>query len=285
MNQVFKIVTDRILDSLRKGVVPWKRSWDSVPKNFVTKNNYQGVNSLLLLQGALEWGSPYFLTENQGKLLGWTLKAGQKPYVVVFYTTWIPKDSDPLGEPEERWVLRYYGVFNVLQFEGSEDTVVPDEFSDQEPSNSRVTYENYISREKINTKVGNSSYSPRTDTISLPLPTLFKNPDDYYVEAFHEAVHSTGIERRLNRFKTDKRQLGVETYSREELVAEIGANFLCNLTGAKGFNQDNSDSYIKGWLKFLADHPKEIVFAASQGQKAAEFIMGREWNSQVRATS
>ncbi len=118
-------------------------------------------------------------------------------------------------------------------------------------------------------------YSPLTDSVHLPMQTKFESAEGYYGTLFHELVHSTGHAKRLARKGVvDITGFGTESYSQEELVAEIGAAFLCGTTGVDTGTVENSASYIAGWLKSLKDDKKLVVVAAAQAQRAVDYITG-----------
>jgi antirestriction protein ArdC len=120
-----------------------------------------------------------------------------------------------------------------------------------------------------------ASYRPATDTVSMPAKTAFSNPEDYYSTLFHELIHSTGHQSRVGRDGIQRvESFGSESYSREELVAELGAALLCGVTGIIPATLTNSASYLKSWIEVLKGDSKLIVSAASQAQKGADFIQG-----------
>ena len=91
---------------------------------------------------------------------------------------------------------------------------------------------------------------------------------------FHELTHATGHVSRLNRKEvTDPSQYGSNLYSREELVAEMGAAFLCGHSGIENTTLDQSASYIQNWLERLKEDRKLVVHAAAKAQKACDFIL------------
>ena len=118
-------------------------------------------------------------------------------------------------------------------------------------------------------------FRPWTDTVHMPKRNTFTSSESFYSVLFHELSHSTGHEDRLNRKTlTDGTPFGSPTYSREELVAEMGAAFLCAMAGIEDPTIQNSASYIHNWLRFLKSDPKALVVAGAQAQKAADFILG-----------
>jgi antirestriction protein ArdC len=134
----------------------------------------------------------------------------------------------------------------------------------------------YLNRENITVQRINHHatpyYSPKKDLISIPDRPLYKNNDEFYMTLFHEVIHSTGHPRRLNRFEVGGGVFGSQDYSLEELVAEIGANYLSAETS---INPDfmNSVGYIKGWVSKLKEHPRWIVSAAARAEKAVGFVL------------
>ncbi|MFH1743448.1 MAG: zincin-like metallopeptidase domain-containing protein, partial [bacterium] len=123
-------------------------------------------------------------------------------------------------------------------------------------------------------------YRPRTDTVSLPGIQAFDSPQEYYSTLFHELTHSTGHESRLNRHKQEgyaSHRFGSSDYSREELVAEMGAAFMCGHCNTENRTIDNSAAYIDGWRSRLGSDPRLVVTAAAQAQRAADFIFGRDY--------
>lgn len=273
MNQVFKIVTDRILEDLKNNLVPWQKKWKSAPSNWSTKKAYQGINVLLLMRGVEDHGNSWFMTKNQGNAKGYQLKKNQKPYLVTYYKPYEVKVKTDHGEKiETRMILRYYLVFNVSQFEN-----FPVESTVQDSVKFPFeVFQSYLKRENIPLKSGSPSYSPVEDSLYMPTVSSFDSQNDYLQVAFHEAVHSTGLDSRLGRFGKDSSpKFGSDSYSKEELIAEIGSNFLCNLHGVE-FDTQNSSSYISSWLKVLTNNPSIIVSAASKAQKAVDFISKEE---------
>jgi len=117
-------------------------------------------------------------------------------------------------------------------------------------------------------------YSPGDDQVVVPKPELFESQTAFYQTTFHEFVHSTGHPKRLNRFDVQSRPSN-EEYSKEELVAELGAAFLCNEAGIEP-RVDQSAAYCKSWLAKLTADPKILVAAASLAAKAADHFLGRD---------
>ena len=278
---VYSIVTDRILDQLRQGVVPWHKPWTAgLPKNLTSGKAYRGVNTLIL--GTAPYASPFWLTYRQAQTRGGNVRRGEKSWPVVFWK-WIdgkPGDSDSQavdGESKSRKfpILRYYRVFNVEQCEGIEAPKVETRTHNPiETAEAIVHSFSNCPRIQHNDK-SRAFYSPSLDYLNIPVPELFDSGEAYYSVLFHELTHSTGHPNRLNRKgNADLQGFGSHEYSKEELVAELGAAMLCGVSGIENHTINNSAAYIQSWLRALEDDHKLVVLAAAQAQKAADHIQG-----------
>ena len=183
-------------------------------------------------------------------------------------------------------MLRYYQVFHIDDVEGVEplkakdfDKVRPQGFDDVEDAESVMN--DYLTREQIPlTYSGNRAfYRPLTDEIYLPEKYKFgKNGAEFYSTAFHEMVHSTGAEKRLNR---EFGSFGSGIYSKEELVAEIGASSILYVLGMETENTfNNSAAYIQSWLNVLKNDAKMIVSAAARADKAVKLILNHQYEEE-----
>jgi antirestriction protein ArdC len=118
-------------------------------------------------------------------------------------------------------------------------------------------------------------YTPVQDTVNMPACRLFPKVEHYYSVLFHELTHSTGHWQRLHRQTlTDLCPFGSTNYSKEELVAEMGAAFLCGVAGIANETVDTSVAYIQSWLTKLQNDTRLVILAAAQAQKAADYILG-----------
>jgi antirestriction protein ArdC len=272
MNNVYKIVTDRIIDELEKGVIPWKKPWKgSWPKNLISKKEYQGINCLLLSLN--DYKSSYYLTYNQAKSLGGNVKKGEKGHLIIFWKMYDTKEVDEDDKLIVKPVLRYYKVFNTEQCEGIE---TPKEKKNNSIKDCEKVVKNYKNKPEIGNNVSRAFYSPLNDKVSVPHINSFKASSDYYSVLFHELVHSTGHKKRLNRFNGEhKDTFGSKSYSKEELIAELGSAFLCAKTGIDNSQVKRSASYIDNWLKALKGDSHLIISASSKGKRAVEYMEGK----------
>lgn len=289
-DKIYNMVTERVVakieDAIRAAengetvIAPWHRPWfqAGMPMNLVSKKAYRGMNVFLL--SMIGYASPYFLTFNQVRKLGGSVKKGEKGMPVVFWK-WIEvskdKDGKKLEEPKKIPFLRYYTVFNVEQCEGIEDKIpsMPTRTFNPIEDGERIIA-NMPNRPNMENGEARAFYRPTTDTVNMPRKELFDGDAEYYSTCFHELVHSTGHASRLNRKEvTDGNFFGSHDYSVEELVAEMGAIFLCNEIGV-ATTFDNSLAYLKGWLAKIKNDTKMLITASGRAQKAADYILGRK---------
>ena len=277
-HDVYQLVTDRIMAKLQQGVIPWHRTWElQAPRNLITKRPYRGVNILLL--GSQEYASPWWLTYHQAQELGGQVRKGEHGSLIVFWKFLHREVEDEDGQRVERTVplLRYYTVFNVEQVDGLTNVPQverPPEFNPIQEAEAIV--KGYKDSPPIKHNGREAYYKPKADYVSVPEPHQFENPASYYNVLFHELAHSTGHESRLGRFNSNGTPFSSEPYSREELIAEIGGNFLCGHCEIEGQVLDNSAAYISHWLKKLREDNHFIVKIAGQAQKASAYILGEE---------
>lgn len=265
-----------IVERLEAGVVPWQMPWKNggcLPRNLVTKKPYRGFNFWYLLSFGFD--KPYFLTFNQAKELGGTVKKGSKSILVVFWKLFDVQQKD--GSTDKVPMLRYYRVFHIDQVEGIPEKKIPDLTAHDHDFNAIDQCENVVARWNdcpvIETGKNRACYIPEVDRVQMPDARNFYKDEQYYSTLFHELVHSTGHRKRLDRHsKFPDHKFGSRDYSQEELVAEMGAAYLCGICGIENSTIDNSAAYIQSWLSKLKSDNKFIVQAASYAQKAVDYI-------------
>ena len=288
----YEIVTDRILDQMSKGVIPWQRPWHGVMDgaiSYMTGRPYSLLNQMLL-------GRPgEYLTFNQIHDLGGHIKKGAKAGMVTFVKTClknrgespsIPDDDDESTPEVERYrMLRFYNVFHIEDTEGIKSRIKEVKRPAVNPIEAAEDIVNgYVSRTslKLSVRASNKAYySPTLDEVVVPLLEQYDAPEEYYSTLFHELTHSTGHKTRLDREEGMHNMFGDHLYSKEELVAEIGAAMLCDRAGIeseKAFR--NSVGYLQSWAERLKNDDHLIVNAAAKAEKAAKFILNiREENN------
>lgn len=299
---VYEEVTKRILKQMEEGVIPWRKPWKNNNKynggwfpaiSFSTKKPYDIMNQMLL---GFQAGT--YITFEQCKKAGGHVKKGEKGSFVVGWVVTNNKKQDADGNIvvdengeaiwEKHFALRYYNVFNIeTQCEGIDlnkaEEIKPDETILEPSEVAEEIMKKYLESEDApqfdNTGSNRAYYSPSEDKVVVPNIGQYKTIAEYYSTAFHELTHSTMKESRCNRQEERKGKnvaFGSEEYSKEELVAEIGAAALVNFAGIEtDASFQNSASYIQGWSKKLKEQPKMIVYASAQAQKAIDYILSR----------
>lgn len=285
----YETITNEIVRHLEAGTVPWRAGWDqlgALPQSMATGKPYTGINQLLL--GLAGFASPYWATFKKIKELGGHVKKGSESSTACFFKWSKFKVEDPeTGEEVDKMVpiFKVYRVFNLLQTEGIDEAKLPENWDGSPTENDwdpEVLAEDLLTESRANGLIpeikhdggGRAFYRPGTDSIHMPERTRFESAGAYYGTVFHEAIHSTGHSTRLDR-GLDKVPVafGSPVYSREELVAEIGACFLMNQAGLEPDYQ-NSSAYIEGWSKKLKSDKKLIATASAQASKAHKWIIG-----------
>lgn len=271
---IYSVVTDRIIEQLEKGIIPWEKPWTGTQGGAIsgaTGKAYSLLNQMLL-------GKPgEYYTFQQIKKLGGSVRKGEKAQIIVFWKQIPINETDKDGKPVQRTIpmLRYYSVYHVDQCEGIEA---------QERQTAEITHPaadkiiaDYCQRESLSIhhqRGDDAYYSPSRDCVVLPLKEQFTSVPEYFGTVFHEITHSTGHSSRLNRLKATA-HFGNEDYSREELVAEIGAAALLNYTGIETKKSlRNNAAYVQSWLTALRNDKRMIVQASGAASKAVDLIIG-----------
>lgn len=280
---IYEMVNQRIIELLERGTVPWRKSWSAgsgMPKNLVSKKEYRGINVFLL--SAMSYSSPYFLTFNQAKSKGGSVRKGEKSSMVTFWKLMDRNDSDgeEVAVTGKIPLLRYYNVFNLEQCEGidapePEETV--NEFTPIEKAEQIIT--GMPNSPSIHYGGNRAFYRPAEDRVQMPHKHTFEHSEDFYAVLAHELSHSTGAKHRLARKEVMERNaFGSNDYSAEELVAEFAASFICAHAGISNETLEQSANYIDGWLSVLKGDKKLLVIAAAQAQRAADYILNRKFD-------
>lgn len=279
-------VTDTIIKQLEKGVVPWHKPWSggpdrilTIPQNFTTGKRYRGINILLL------WTSVFnqqFVSDEWASLKQWnekkeTIRKGEKGTFIVYYDK-IEKEVD--GDIKEIPFIKTSYVFNRCQL-ASYEAKQKEELSNTESLFERI---DHVDRFIKNTNVivehnGFSAYyRPSLDKIVMPWQETFMDTETctategYYSTLLHELTHWTGAPNRLVR--QGGKKFGDKGYATEELVAELGAAFLCTEFGIATADKGDHASYIAHWLEVLKENKHCIITAASEASKAVDFLQG-----------
>lgn len=274
---VYEIVTNKIIEKLQHGEIPWHKPWDANGDtiNYVTRKPYSRLNTLLLTR------TGEYLTFKQIQALGGKIKKGAKSEVVVFYSKYEKETNndgtiaDDTDRP--RFVLRYYYVFHL-----SDTTGIPSKIDENAAKHDNFNIlrcdeavADYMTRSGVSlneNEANRSCFKLSDDTVYIPTMGQFHSSESYYATLFHELTHSTGVERRLNRNMSGK--FGSASYAKEELVAEMGAAMLCSHFGIDTqATLDNSAAYIQNWIQALTNDPRLVVTAAGRAEKAVKLIL------------
>ena len=294
-DKVARIITGRIIDMIESGVLDWKKGWDvrMMPRSYARGRKYSGINLMMLypvsMRGKIRipYRSPYWLTFNDVQKIGGRIKEGERSRPVIF---WKPTYTDvreidtetgeeKVVQKKRGLILRYYNVWNWEQTEGIAEKPIPT------PAGAGVNEggEGFLKNLPAQPQIldGSPGYIPTIDIITMPPRSDFHNTNAYYETLFHEVTHWTGHKSRLNRAFDSS--FGSDKYAREELVAELGASFICSIAGIEQEVDKNHAAYIQGWLKRLKEDPRLIIVAAGKACQAVDWCMGitHEENGQV----
>lgn len=271
--KVYNIINNQILEKLEAGVIPWRHPWTAgAPKNAVSKKPYRGFNVFRL---AFEtYKNPNWATIKQINHFGGRITKGEKSTQIIFWRMNKYEDKES-GEVKTIPMLRYYNVWNIEQTDLVDDERFEVVKNDNDPIEACLEIvNNYTDKPSIvNKENARAYYDNRQDLINMPEMSVFDSSEDFYSVQFHEMTHSTAHPKRLGRFSKDyipnKR---TNEYKKEEIIAELGAAYLSGITNISYHTQNNSASYIDGYINALKEDPKMFIKAASAAQKAVEYI-------------
>lgn len=283
--KICEMVTNRLIEELEKGIIPWERPWHGGEGaiSHSTGKPYSLLNQFILARNG------EYITYNQCKAEGGKVKKGAKGMPVVFWKQIVVEDTDPAtGEKKQKRIpmLRYYTVFHIDDCEGISAKYATDaapRIHANPDAEAEAIVTDYANRERMTinrTEASNRAfYSPTFDYVTVPTIEQFDATAEYYSTLFHEITHSTGHSSRLARFEGNAKNaaFGSTEYSKEELVAEIGAASLVNHCGLETRSSfRNSAAYIQSWLEALRNDPTMIVAAAGKAEKAINYILNIE---------
>jgi antirestriction protein ArdC len=281
---VYTRVTERIIADLQIGVRPWAKSWNATHVGgrigLPLRHNgeaYRGVNILLLWGATLAQGfsQSTWMTYRQATELNAHVRKGQRGSLVVYANRMTTTRTDENGEDVEREIsfLKAYTVFNVEQIDGLPEPY----FTPTEQPTVRMPLIEHAEAFFANTgavvrHAGNRAYYSRVpnDVIVLPVPESFRDAESYSATKAHEFVHWTAASNRLDR--SLGKRFGDDAYAAEELIAELGAAFLCAVLGISAEPRDDHASYLAHWLQILQADNRAIFTAATLAQRAVDYL-------------
>lgn len=269
-------ITGKIVTMLENGTAPWRKPWtEGGMGSLPLRSNgaaYQGINVLILWSAAATRGfsSPYWMTFNQAKDIGASVKKGAKSEIVV-YVGAFEKENEATGEAERVPFLKSYRVFNVEEIDGLAPHYYPAKPQPMDWQHDNRA-EDFFAATGATIRHGGDRayYSPSTDHVQMPDRAAFAQPDAYYSVLAHECAHWTGAKARLDR--TFGKRFGDDAYAMEELVAEMSAAFTAARLGICPEPKPETASYLAGWLRVLKDDRRAIFTAASAAEKATAFL-------------
>lgn len=274
-----EVVTQKIIDRLEAGVVPWQIPWrtkNGMPRNMISNRSYTGINFWMLL--CQPFTSPFYVTFEQAKALNGNIRKGEKSTIVVFWKVLESEEKD--GTIKKIPFLRYYNVFNLSQTEGIDPKKIPDTEAFDHDFNSIAAADQIINEWKDCPKIewgsDHAYYSPLEDKVYMPDQRSFFHDEQVYSVLYHELTHSTGHPCRLGRHEKTKDHTFGSQYNQEELIAELGAAYLCGITNIQQETIENNAAYIKSWIRTFKDDTKVLVLAAAQAQNAVNYILNQK---------
>lgn len=296
---IYARITSQIVNQLEKGVRPWVRPWNAEhAAGRITRplrhngKPYSGINVLSLWASAMaqNFAAPIWMTFRQAAQLDGRIRKGAKGSLVVYADSLARKETDDkTGDEIEREIpfLKGYTVFNVEQIEGLPQVYYAKATPTLDPIARIEHAEKFFRTVGATIRQGGNRafYSIAGDAIQMPPFESFQDADSYYATLAHECTHWTGNKSRLDRDFGGHR-FGSEAYAVEELVAELGAAFLCAELELALEPREDHASYIATWLKVLSADNRAVFTAATHAQRAAEFIHRKvaEATAQVNST-
>lgn len=289
VDKAYDMFAEKIIQALESGIAPWRKGWDgpiSTPRNLKTGRAYTGANLVFLWMSQIvsDYNTPHWIGFQQANDLGYRIRKGERGTPIVIYHEYALKDKtsgaelrDDRNHPLTRRYAKMVYVWNATQLETVDGTpldhsdALPDDFVQRD-------FEAMLTAWKEPPTIVHRGslaayYRPATDTVVLPLPEHFHSSEEYCVTKAHECIHATGHPNRLGRLSLDA-TTSAEAYSKEELIAEIGAMLLCNQTNVI-YSFENSAAYVDGWLKTLNKDRGMIRPAVQSAAEAVALILGQ----------
>ena len=279
-------VTENIIAMLERGTLPWRRPWESsgtglaVPTNGISKRAYHGINRVILWTSALVDGYPIHVwaTYKQIQEAGGQVRKGEKGTRVMLYrplerndgnnTTDNAEGDSAAGDAKPSRIARMFTVFNLAQCDGLAAPEQPETVTADPIPAARE----FLANVKATVRHGGdrAGYMPSPDVILLPAMESFTSAEAYYATSLHEHIHWTGHTSRLNR-NEKWAPFRNAAYACEELVAELGAAFLCAELSIKG-ELEHHASYLQNWLDVLKQDKTALFRAAADASRASEYL-------------
>lgn len=247
-----------------------------MPYNVASSRHYRGVNTLALWSVAQArgydcnaWG-----TYKQWAERGAQVRKGEHGALVVFwkFDGAAPVDGDADGPAARRRVLaRGYTVFNASQVDGYKADPAPAVIEQERDAAAEAWFAGLGAN--VSHGGNRAFYMPAWDRIQMPPFSAFSDRVAYYSTLAHECTHWTGHAKRCNRDMSGR--FGNDAYAAEELVAELGAAFVCATLRLASEPRPDHASYIDTWLRVLRGDKRAVFTAASKAQAAMDWMLGQ----------
>lgn len=290
---IYQEVTNSIIAALEAGARPWSPAWSGASDRLQLPlrwngQPYKGVNVLVLWLAGQTRNSPRWLTFKQALELGGNVRKGEKSSRVVYVGAVEREREGASGHAETTRVpfLKSYAVFNADQCDG-----LPAEF---QPAPAPTVIEDAARLREceaffaqvgasVHERGNQAYYRPATDEIAMPPFATFNSPAAFYSVLSHEHIHWTGAKSRLDRSFDGSKRFGGDAYAMEELVAELGAAFLCAGFGLVADTRDDHAGYLDHWLQVLRADNRAIFTAAAHAQRAVDYLLSLQPGAAVAA--
>ncbi len=299
---IYARITNQIVGALERGVKPWTQPWNAAhaagPVSRPLRHGgqpYAGINVVTLWATAMErsYSAPIWMTFRQAMQFGGHVRKGEKGAPVVYADKLVRSDERSDGKAEGgsgddgiRVIpfLKSYTVFNVEQIDGLPQRYYELATAEPNPDTRIANAEAYFAATGADIREGGNAacYIPALDVIHMPPFEAFRDAQGYYSTLAHECTHWTRHESRLNR-DFGRKKFGDAGYAREELVAELGAAFLCADLGITLEDREDHAAYIGSWLQVLKSDSRAIFTAAAHAQKAVSYLHGLQPNADGEA--
>lgn len=283
---LYSRVTDQIIAELENGVRPWLRPWNTEhAAGRITRplraggEPYNGINVLMLWASAVSqnFAAPIWMTFQQAKELKANVRKGSKGSLVVYANRMTKTETGDDGQESERGIhfMKGYTVFNVEQIDGLPPHFYATAAPQLDPVQRIEAADQFFANTRADIRHGGNQayYAGEADYVQMPPFVAFRDAESYASTLAHEMTHWTKHPTRLDR-GFGRRKFGDEGYAREELVAEIGAAYLCADLGITPEPRDDHAAYLSHWLKVLNDDKRAIFQAAAHAQRAVDFLHG-----------
>lgn len=269
--KLYEKITNRIIEKLEEGTSVFQTPFvNGVAKNHLSGKAYRGINQVLLDGGE-------YATFKQIRDAGGKVKKGATSETIIFWKM-VEAEDEESGETIKIPMAKQYNVFKIgKDTEGITPKDESGKYEHEPIEEAEKIINEFENKPRFTHESGGAHYIPAIDVLNVPPKSDFKEIHRYYSTLFHELVHSTGAKDRLNRpgvAKLDR--FGSKQYSKEELVAELGAAMLCGVTGIENHTIDQSASYIQSWIKVLRNDHSLIITASQQAQKAVDYIQNQK---------